>query len=491
MAKKILVAEDSITLQKVFQMTFAAEDFDVTSVSKGEEVIFRAKELKPDLVIADISLEGKSGYDISADIKADPSLATIPVLLLHGTSTPLDSAKLKVVKADGDVVKPFETQVLIEQVKSVIDSVQSLGPAVNDRIGPVQALAPLIGSKVGEAASEPSSTHESPVSIKSPSASAFPLAAKGPSVGTGGVTQESGAFRPTGVPVRSPTGPVARPSPFTGAPGRPMGGQQLPKPGISPSRPGASSAHPSSLLSSLVNKPAASSPPATKGTGTDSDMWSRPGMGSAPGSSGVSPLSKFGGAVGGGISSPSAKSAGMSSSISGLSSLSKRAGAPSIAGSSSTLSKGPLGYPTTSGNPPESAQGVEITIEAEPPPGQIREPLPSFETIQQPTGRLSATIESTRERSQATKLGLGKPGLPPPPAGMPLPPSFGGSPAIAKTGPARPTDSKEAIDPAVYEAVVKLSKEVIERIVWEIVPDLAERIIREELDRLVETRRSR
>jgi hypothetical protein len=117
---------------------------------------------------------------------------------------------------------------------------------------------------------------------------------------------------------------------------------------------------------------------------------------------------------------------------------------------------------------------VEITIEAEPPPvAMARESFPSFE---------APMIEPVREiRPQATMVGLGGPSLPPPPAGMQLP---------AAAPPAehlRP--SMMPYDPAAYEAIAKMSREVIEKIVWEIVPDLAEKIIREELDRLVENRR--
>jgi hypothetical protein len=70
--------------------------------------------------------------------------------------------------------------------------------------------------------------------------------------------------------------------------------------------------------------------------------------------------------------------------------------------------------------------------------------------------------------------------LPPPPPGMPLPPS-------AKVPPVTPGKPYE---PAAYEAIAKLSREIIEQIAWEVVPDLAEQIIREEIDRLVEKRKS-
>jgi hypothetical protein len=100
-----------------------------------------------------------------------------------------------------------------------------------------------------------------------------------------------------------------------------------------------------------------------------------------------------------------------------------------------------------------------------------RESFPSFE---------APVIEPAREiRPQATMVGLGGPSLPPPPAGMSLPPAV-------MPEPLRPGQPYE---PVAYDAIAKLTREVIEKIVWEIVPDLAEKIIREELDRLVENRR--
>ncbi|PID37930.1 MAG: two-component system response regulator, partial [Proteobacteria bacterium] len=117
MAKKILLAEDSVTMQKVVQMTFEAEDFTVTAVSSAADALARAGEMGPDLVIADVSMGGKSGYDICAAIKADSGA---PVLLLHGTAAPLDRARAQAVGADGDLEKPFETQALIDLAADLV-----------------------------------------------------------------------------------------------------------------------------------------------------------------------------------------------------------------------------------------------------------------------------------------------------------------------------------------------------------------------------------
>jgi len=119
------------------------------------------------------------------------------------------------------------------------------------------------------------------------------------------------------------------------------------------------------------------------------------------------------------------------------------------------------------------------------------ESLPSFDTFQYQTNAEASPFASTaQDRPHATMLGVGKPDLPPPPAGMPYPPTALTPAAVKSTSLAAGVQSTDHFDPAAYNAIAKLSREIIERIVWEVVPDLAERIIREELDRLVEKRRS-
>src|SRR5215470_11217089 len=64
MPKSLLVADDSLTIRKVIGMIFATEDFQITSVDNGLEAISRARELRPDLVLADVTMPGRSGYEV-------------------------------------------------------------------------------------------------------------------------------------------------------------------------------------------------------------------------------------------------------------------------------------------------------------------------------------------------------------------------------------------------------------------------------------------
>ena len=85
MPKTLLLADDSVTIQKVVGITFANEDVELVTALNGDDALRKARELKPDLVMADIGMPGLDGYELCAAIRAEPELANIPVLLLTGT----------------------------------------------------------------------------------------------------------------------------------------------------------------------------------------------------------------------------------------------------------------------------------------------------------------------------------------------------------------------------------------------------------------------
>lgn len=120
MPKQILLADDSITIQKVIALTFAGEDYKITAVDNGVDALAKAWELRPDIILADVVMPQKNGYEVSAEIKNDPELKDTPVLLLAGTFEPFDEDEAKRVGADGYIIKPFESQSLIRKVKELI-----------------------------------------------------------------------------------------------------------------------------------------------------------------------------------------------------------------------------------------------------------------------------------------------------------------------------------------------------------------------------------
>jgi len=118
----ILLADDSITIQKIVNLTFSGEGIDVVTVGNGEAAVKKIHELRPALVLADIFMPGKNGYEVCDHIKSDPSLSATPVILLVGAFEPFDSNEAARVKADGHLTKPFEIKVLISAVNSLISA---------------------------------------------------------------------------------------------------------------------------------------------------------------------------------------------------------------------------------------------------------------------------------------------------------------------------------------------------------------------------------
>ena len=93
MGKKILLADDSITIQKVIELTFSDEDFEVVTVGNGRLAIEKVQEVRPDVVLCDIIMPEKDGYEVCEFIKKNPGLAHVPVLLLTGAFEPFDQER--------------------------------------------------------------------------------------------------------------------------------------------------------------------------------------------------------------------------------------------------------------------------------------------------------------------------------------------------------------------------------------------------------------
>jgi CheY-like chemotaxis protein len=120
MPHKLLLADDSVTIQRVIELTFADEDITVIAVGDGRQAIDRARTERPDIVLADVGMPERDGYEVASFIKSTPELAHIPVLLLTGAFEPIDEARAKAARCDGVLIKPFEPQMVINRVKDLI-----------------------------------------------------------------------------------------------------------------------------------------------------------------------------------------------------------------------------------------------------------------------------------------------------------------------------------------------------------------------------------
>ena len=138
MPHKLLLADDSVTIQRVIELTFADEDIDVSVVGDGRQAIDRLRSDRPDIVLADIGMPERDGYEVASFIKNDPQFAHIPVILLTGAFEPLDEDRARRVGCDGVLVKPFEPQMVINRVRELLSGRRPVAAAA----GPPLSAAP-------------------------------------------------------------------------------------------------------------------------------------------------------------------------------------------------------------------------------------------------------------------------------------------------------------------------------------------------------------
>lgn len=125
MPKKILLADDSITIQKVVELTFSDGDYEVTAVNNGAKAIQKLSEMRPDIILSDIIMPEKNGYEVCEYVKSHPEFRNIPVILLTGTFEPFDPDRADKAGCDAVVTKPFESQSLIHKVEELVQQSQN------------------------------------------------------------------------------------------------------------------------------------------------------------------------------------------------------------------------------------------------------------------------------------------------------------------------------------------------------------------------------
>ncbi|MDP7431314.1 MAG: response regulator [Myxococcota bacterium] len=129
MGKKLLLADDSVTIQKVVGISFASEDVELLIVDNGNDAVERTRAIRPDVVLADVVMPGLNGYEVCEALQADPDLRHIPVLLLTGTFESFDEKRAARCGAAGHVAKPFEAQALVDRVRALLARLPEHAPA--------------------------------------------------------------------------------------------------------------------------------------------------------------------------------------------------------------------------------------------------------------------------------------------------------------------------------------------------------------------------
>ncbi|MEK7852144.1 MAG: response regulator, partial [Deltaproteobacteria bacterium] len=208
MPKQILLADDSITIQKVIALTFAGEDYNITSVDNGADAITKAREIRPDIILADVVMPQKNGYEVCETIKNDPAMKGTPVLLLAGTFEPFDEDQAKKSGADGHIIKPFESQALIRKVKELVGAraampVTAPTPVAAPKVAPTVTPAAPIPPRPAVPPAAPAPPISRPVVVPA----AVPVPPKPP------VTQPAAPLQPMPTVIQPPVTPEVRPLP--------------------------------------------------------------------------------------------------------------------------------------------------------------------------------------------------------------------------------------------------------------------------------------
>lgn len=118
MRRRILLADDSVTIQKVIELTFLDEDYEVRAVSNGDEAVAALSQANPDFVIADVHMPGANGYEVCR--RSKQMRPEVPVLLLVGTFEPFDEGQARSSGADSFLKKPFDSQELLQRVEELL-----------------------------------------------------------------------------------------------------------------------------------------------------------------------------------------------------------------------------------------------------------------------------------------------------------------------------------------------------------------------------------
>ncbi len=155
MSKKILLADDSLTIQKVVELTLAGTDYELNCVSNGQNALESLERSRPDLILADAVMPGKNGYEVCEAVKGNPATARIPVVLLSGTFEPFDRGRADRIGADRVISKPFDAQRMLDEIETLLARAGSAPlPVSSSEEGPVEAPAFFAGAVPSAGAGE-------------------------------------------------------------------------------------------------------------------------------------------------------------------------------------------------------------------------------------------------------------------------------------------------------------------------------------------------
>ena len=120
MPRTLLVADDSLTIQRVIKLALADENLEVVTVGSGTQAIEQIEALNPAIVLSDTRMPDRDGYEIAEFARMTPSGRQIPVVLMTGAFEPVDERRAEAAGCRAILVKPFEPQRLVDTVRELL-----------------------------------------------------------------------------------------------------------------------------------------------------------------------------------------------------------------------------------------------------------------------------------------------------------------------------------------------------------------------------------
>ncbi len=141
MGRKLLVADDSVTIQKVIKLALSSEGYDILAVSDGKEAIRAIQEERPDVVLIDVTLPGADAYAVKRIINANPKLAGTNFILMLSAFERVDEKAIEEVVFQGRLIKPFDPSHLRKAVAELVNKPAATPPPVTTTMPPLMPVS--------------------------------------------------------------------------------------------------------------------------------------------------------------------------------------------------------------------------------------------------------------------------------------------------------------------------------------------------------------
>ena len=122
MSKHVLIADDEANIVISLEFLMQREGHRVSIARDGDAALEAIRRERPDLVLLDVMMPGKSGFEVCQAVRADETLATVKILMLSAKGRDTDLAKGSALGADAYMTKPFSTRALADKVRELLDA---------------------------------------------------------------------------------------------------------------------------------------------------------------------------------------------------------------------------------------------------------------------------------------------------------------------------------------------------------------------------------